>query len=221
MKRFAFILTIILSLVFFTTAYALNLKVERRDMKLATQVIVEKQTITDAILADDNRILDDQATSDTVITTVTSFLAQPDVARVVSVTPGGTTADVPAGSVVVSGTNLFGSSISENITLTANQSLIQHGTTAFLTVTSVVFPIQDGTNSTYDVGVSNTLGVKRCMDNAGSYLKSNFDGVHDSTRGTVIADSSLVEKNTFESNGTLDGVKDIELYFFQTFRCLP
>ena len=85
-------------------------------MKLATQVIVEKQTITDAILADDNRILDDQATSDSVTTNVTSFLAQPDVARVLSITPGGTTANVPAASLLVTGPNLFGSVVSENFT---------------------------------------------------------------------------------------------------------
>lgn len=206
--------------VFTTDVFAINLNVQRQDMKLATQVLLEKQTITTPVVADPDRILNDQATSASAITTVTSFLAQPDVCRALSVTPGGTTADVPAGDVTIAGTNIHGESISEAITLTANQSSIANGTKAFCSVTSVVFPIQDGASATYDVGVIDVLGLKRCMPNAGSLVFATFDGAYETTRPTCVADADEVEKNTCDINGTLNGSKDVELYFIQNFQCL-
>jgi len=92
---------------------------------------------------------------------------------------------------------------------------------AFASVTSIVFPIQDGPNALYDVGVIDVLGMKRCMNYAGHLLFSTFDGAYESTRATVTADADEVEKNTVDINGTLDGAKDIELFFFQNFRCFP
>lgn len=197
--------------------------VERRsmDLKLPSQVMLELQTITTPVVADVDRLLDDQATSDTVTTTVTSFLAQPDVCRAISVTPGGTTADVPAGDIVVTGTNFFGDTITENLTLTANQSTIASGSKAFCSVTSIVFPIQDGTDATYDFGVLDKLGLKRCIDDAGSVAWASLAGAFETTDPTVVADADEIEKNTIDINGTLDGTKNVKVYFVQNFRCKP
>jgi hypothetical protein len=203
------------------TASAINLSVSRRDMKLATQQLIEKQTISDPVVADDNRILDDQTTSDSAITTATTFLAQPDVARALSITPGSTTADVPAGDITVTGTDILGASLTETFTLIANQSTVSSGTKAFKTVTSIAFPIQDGAGATYDVGVLDVLGLKRCMAQAGHVLFTTLDGAYETTRPTVTADVDEVEKNTVNINGTLTGAKDVEVFFLQNFRCFP
>ena len=64
-----------------------------------------RQKISNPIAALATRLKTAQATSNSVTTTVTSFTAQPDVPRIVSVTPGGTTNDVPAGDVTVNGKN--------------------------------------------------------------------------------------------------------------------
>jgi hypothetical protein len=207
--------------MFCMSAFAININVSRQDMKLATQAMIEHQSITTPILADVDRVLNDQATSASVTTTVSTFLAQPDVPRNITITPGGTTADVPAGDIVISGTNFYGKAITESITLTANQSTIASGLKAFKTVTSVVFPIQDGAGATYDVGVGDVLGLKRCMANVGAVAWAVFDGAFEATRPTCVADVDEVEKNTCDINGTLNGSKTVEIYFVQNFRCSP
>jgi hypothetical protein len=204
-----------------STAFAVNLRVERRDMKLASQQLIEKQTISGPEVADADQYLDDQASSDSVATTVTSFLAQADVCRNVTVTPGGTTASVPAGDVEVTGTNFFGQVITESITIAENGSSLVSGAKAFCTVTQIVIPVQDGAGATYDIGVGDVLGLKRCMDSAGHVVMAVFDGAYEGTRPTCIADADEIEKNTCDINGTLNGAKDVEIFFIQNFRCLP
>jgi len=190
-----------------------------RNLKLPTQVLIEKQTLTTPVVADPNRILSAQATSSSVTTTVTTFLAQPDVCRGLSITPGGTTADVPAGDIDVTGLNIRGRGITEAFTLTANQSTIENGLKAFCSVSKIVFPIQDGGSATYDFGVLDTLGLKRCMDFAGHLVFTVFDGAFETTRATCVADADEVEKNTCDPDGTLDGAKDVQYFFLQNFRC--
>ena len=203
------------------TAFAI-VKPLRRDIKPASQVMLEKQTITDAVIADPNRLLSVQTTSSSVTTTVTSFLAQPDVGRALSITPGSTTADVPAGDIVITGVDMNNNTMSETFTLAANESSIQNGTLAFLSVTSILFPVQDGAGeATYDIGVIDVLGLKRCMFNAGQVAWTVFDGAFETTRAVAVSDNDEIEKNTINFNGTLDGAKDGEVYFLQTFECLP
>lgn len=222
MRTNTLFLTCIIMLFFsINSAFGINLRVERRDMKLATQVLVELQTMSTPIVGDASALKNDQATSSGAITTVTSFLIQPDVCRTITITSGGVTADVPADDVVVNGTNAIGVVISESITFAANEAATKTGSKAFCTVSSIVFPIQDGAGATYDIGQSDKLGLKRCMDNSGKISWTSFDGVFEGTRPTITFDVDEVEKNTVDINGTLDGSKDVEVYFIQNFRCLP
>lgn len=208
--------------VFLTaTATAQNINVQRRDMKLASQQLMEKQTITNPVVADVDRILDGQATSSSVVTTVTTFLAQPDVCRNVTLTTGGTTADVAAGNVTISGTNIFGQAITENLAVTANLAGSVAGLKAFCTVTSVSIPIQDGAAATYDIGVGDVLGLHRCMNSAGHVVFAVFNNAYEATRPTCVAHATQVENNTCDINGTLDGSKTAEIFFVQNFRCFP
>lgn len=216
-KLFAFLFVF----MFCMTAFGLNINVSRQDMKLATQAMIEHQTITTPIVALTTRLKSAQATSASVTTTVSTFLAQPDVPRNITITTGGTTADVNAGDVVVTGTNFFGKAITESIAITENQAGTSSGVKAFKTVTSVVIPIQDGTGALYDIGVGDVLGLKRCMANVGAVAWAVFDGAFEATRPTCVADVDEVEKNTCDINGTLNGAKNVELYFVQNFRCGP
>ena len=109
---------------------------------------------------DPNGILAAEATSASAITTVTTgFLNQPGVARMLTVLPGGVTADVPAGDVTIIGTDIEGNVITEALTFAANATAEQITTMAYKTITSVSFPIQDGAGATYDVGWNDNLGI--------------------------------------------------------------
>ena len=220
MRFLAFTLTFFLLTLFSTMTLATPYQVERRDIKLASQKVIEERSLSAPILADTDRILADQATS-TSETEVTSFLAQPDVCRNITVTPGGTTTDVAAGNVTVTGTNVYGETITEDLAFAADASSATSGAKAFCTVTKVVFPAQDGTGATFDVGVGDVLGLHRCMDAAGHVLFATLGGTYETTRPTCVADVDEVEKNTCDLNGTLDGSKDVEIFFIQNYRCSP
>jgi hypothetical protein len=192
-----------------------------QDVKLPTQAVMEHQTITAPALASATLLKTAQATSSGATTTVTSFSAQPDVPRNITIDPGGTTADVPGGTITVTGTNIFNATITENFTSVENDGTALTGTKAFKTVTSVVFPIQDGLNATYDIGTGSKLGLNRCTANAGAYAWSVFDNAYESTRGTLVSDTNEVEKNVFTPNGTPDDSKNVEIYYVQNYGCFP
>jgi hypothetical protein len=196
-----------------------------QDIKLPTQQVVEKQTISDPAAAGTTDMLSAfaGATSAAAVTR-TTFVAQPDVPRNLVITPGGTTTDVEACTVVVNGTNFFGTAISENFAFLANASTATTGAKAFKTVTSVVFPANcesGGFAATWDMGFGEKLGLKRCMDAAGHLLMSTVAGAYEATRPTVTASATAVESNTADFNGTMNGANDFEAFFFQNFRCNP
>jgi hypothetical protein len=176
---------------------------------------LRRQPWTNAIATSATRLKTAQATSSSVTTTVTSFSAQPDFARKITVTPGGTTADVPAGDVTITGTNIRGEVISDTITFAANASTVGATTKAFKTVTSVLFPIQDGSAATYDIGVNDALGLDRCMSEA-AVIDAYVDGVRETTAATVTYDSTDVSKNTVDTNTALNAARDIVVSFIST-----
>lgn len=182
---------------------------------LTSKGYIRRQSIVNAILADDDRLKNDQASSASVTTTVTTFLAQPDVPRNITITPGGTTASVKAANIVVTGTNIRDEVISENILMTENGSSLVSGLKAFKTVTSISIPAQDGAGATFDIGVGDVLGLDRCMDGDNVILVT-ADGVYETTRPTVVFDTNEVEKNTLNPNVTLDASVDLIVYFIST-----
>lgn len=208
-------------LLFFCLPALAQVDVQRRDLKLPGQVMVEKQTISIPLLANTTRLKALTATSASVTTNISTFLAQPDVPRNITITTGGTTTDCKAATVTVTGTNIFGATITEGLSVTADQAGTSTGAKAFRSISQVSVPAQDGAGCTYSIGVGNALGLKRCMEKAGHLLMSTFNGVYESTRATCVADNDEVEKNTCTINGTLDGAKDVEIFFFQNFGCMP
>ena len=169
-------------------------------------------TAPDDLDADDLLAL--TATSDSVATVLTPT-AQPDFPRSISVTPGGTTADVASGAYTVLGTNIRDEVISEDLTFAANATTLQSTLKAFKTVVSVTCPIQDGADATFSIGFIDRLGLDRIMT-GNEVILATADGVYETTRPTVTFSASDIALNTIDLNTALDSSKDIVAVFVST-----
>lgn len=179
-----------------TDVYGISLK-ELRLGKLALSA-------AEGAAADVDAILDGQASAADKVTTVTKFLAQPPYPRNLTITPGGTTADVKAGSITVTGTNIKNEVISEDFAFLENATAATVGAKAFKSVTSVVIPAQDGAGATFDVGFGDKLGLPFMADE-NTVIQVVVDGVIETTAPTVVFDVDEIEKNTVDLNSALDG----------------
>lgn len=219
--KFIVALTLLLCAQF---AFGVSYNIQRRDQKLASQKSIEQQTFTNPLVADADKLAATHAgATSAAAVTVTSFLAQPDMPRNLEILPGGTTGDVEACTIVVTGTDYYGHTITENFAFLANASTATVGSKAFKTVSSVLFPANCESGSfgaTWDIGTGSKLGLKHCMANAGDFLFSLLNGSKEATAPTMAVSSSAVSGNTATFNGSLDGVNDFVLYFFQNFACI-
>lgn len=217
-------LILVLSL-FSLSASAAPVKRLFQDAKLPTQQLVEKQDITNPAAAGSTQVLSGNAgNTSTAAASATTFVSQPDVSRNLVITPGGTTADVAACSVTVTGTDYFGKALSESFSFLANASTATVGSKAFKTVSQVSFPAncEDSPfTATWSVGFGEKLGLKRCMAQPGHVLMTTIDGAYEATRPTVAANVSQVSQNTVDVNGTMNGASDFEVFFFQNYGCFP
>lgn len=148
--------------------------------------------------------------------THSTFLAQPDFARQISLIPKTNTADVPAGDVTINGTDIDGNVISDALTFTANQSTIEYTDKAFLTVTSVVFPTPDGDTATWDLGFSDALGLEERLQDD-SVLSTLVDGTIESTLPTMVTNSTDKTKNLLNPDTALNASKDVIVYYIYPF----
>lgn len=142
--------------------------------------------------------------------TISTGITNPDVPRVITITPGGTTGDVRAGVVEIHGTNVEGKSISEELALTTNQSSTTTGTKAFKTVDSIDYPPMDGASATLSVGYSNALGVNHALPSNETTVKvfsaTTVGGALTlQSAPTLSLNESNVEKNTVTPATTPDG----------------
>lgn len=196
-----------------------------RDIKPASQVMLESQNFGAPVVTTTNYVKTTYAgPTSTAAVTLTSFTAQPDVPRNLTITPTSTTADIAGCTVVVNGTNYLNGVISEDFVIANNQTTATTGAKAFKTVSSVVFPLnceETAYSATWIIGVGEKLGLKRCMAYAGDWAWSMIDGVYETTRATIVADSNEVEKNTADFNGTMDTSAVFIGRFIQNFACLP
>lgn len=215
-------ITGILLLLFTTSAFAYVVPTYR-DIKPATQAMLEHQRVTAPIVATTNYIKTTYAgPTSAAALTLSSFTHQPDVPRNITITPTGTTGDVENCAIVVNGTNINNHAISETLTFAANDSAAQVSLKAFKTVSSVVWPADcesGGFAATWIIGVGDVLGLKACMAQAGDVGWTVFDGVYEGTRATCVAHASEVANNTCDINGTLNAAKNVDFYFVQNFAC--
>lgn len=192
-----------------------------QDLKLPSQKMIEKQSITNPAAAGTADILSgSDGPSSAAAATVTTFVAQPDVPRNLVITPGGTTGDVESCVITVTGTNIRNKVITETFTFAANASTATTGAKAFKTVSSVAWPANCESGAfaaTWSVGWGEKLGLKTCLDNAGDILFSLLNGAKEATAPTMVADNDEVEKNTADFNGAMNGSNDFVLYFMQNY----
>lgn len=231
----------ILSLIFTMCsflAYAQNVDVQYRLIKPAIdhsagsgsgngQAMLEQQFFTNPAAAGTADIVSGHAgITTTADVSITSFVAQPDLPRNLSMTTAGTAADVGECTVTVSGTDFNSASISEEFTVTENTSVSAVGNKAFRTVTSISIPEECEASPygvTWSVGYGEKLGLKNCLLNAGTWVFSTVAGAYESTRATIAASSSAVSGNTADFNGTMNGSNDFIGYFIQNWAasCFP
>lgn len=183
------------------------------------QAVMEHQLWVAPLLGSATLLKSAAALNNGSATTISTFLAQPDFARNIVLTVGGTAASVAAGTAVVTGTSISGAVISENFAISLNQAGATTGAKAFKSVVSVVFPATTGAGATLSIGSGAKLGLPRCVANAGDYDWSEFGGVFDATRGTLAVSASAMESNTFQSNSALNGSSNVDLFYVQNYGC--
>lgn len=137
----------------------------------------------------------------TSVVTVSSGLTDPDVPRNLTVTPGGTTADILDSVVTVNGTNIEGKAISEQFRFAAAASGAVTGNKAFRTVTSVVIGQQGSANPTFSVGTGNKLGVNHRLFNQNTTVKvytasAAYGALTLQNPPTVVSNEQNLENNT-------------------------
>lgn len=195
------------------------------DIKLPTQQMIEKQSWAAPVTASSTYILsqNDGITS-AAAATVSSFLAQPDFPRNLTLTASGPDYNKQAAcSVVVNGTDYFNHAITESLVLAAGQSTVVTGSRAFRSVTSVVFPSTCESSAytvKYNLGVGTKLGLKRCMKDAGGAFHAAADGVKETTAPTMAAASSVISDNTVITNTAPNSSRNFDMYFAQDYTCL-
>ncbi len=206
-------------------ADASNVKRYFQDAKFPTQKMIEKQTITAPVGASTTYVVSGTAgNTSTAAATLSTFTLQPDVARNLVITPGGSTLAVAACTITVSGTNIFNSAITEDFAFVNDASSATTGAKAFKTITSVSFPAncEDSPfGATWSIGVGEKLGLKDCLDATGDLIQSSTAGTTDGTKATMVVDVDEVEKNTADVTGTMNGSNDITIYYMQNNRCNP
>jgi len=213
---------IILSFVFCVSNVSAKIydRNQGRDIRLPSQHVLESITVEPDAAATNNVLNDNDGDTDGSGATVTTFLVAQDVPRALQITPVSTTADVKAGNVTVTGTNIFGETITENFAFLDNASTATTGTKAFKTVTSIAFPAEDSPyTAQWDVGFTDKIGLDHCMNYAGDVAWATADGVYEGTRPTCVADADEVEKNVCDPNTAANGSVDFTFYFIQNFRC--
>lgn len=207
-----------------SNAWAIQQEIRQRDLKLPTQQMVEKQSISNPSAANSNGVLSGHAgaTSQAAVT-VSSFAGQPDVPRNLVVTPGGTTAHVGDCDLVVIGDDMYGDPLLEVFAFAPAQATAITGSLAFRTVSEIIFPGScetGGAAATWSVGLGEKLGLKRCMDYAHHLFHAGVivGSVGESVGRTVAAGQS-VASSSVDFNASMNGSNDFEVFFFQNFIC--
>src|SRR5690606_22496243 len=118
--------------------------------------------------------------------------------------PGGTTADVAAGNIVVEGLDAAGNEISEDVAIAANATASVTTTRAFASITSITFPQQDGTGATFNVGVTDALGIPYALAH-NTVLAAYLNNAKEGTGPTVTTNAADWTKNLIDLNSALNG----------------
>lgn len=150
--------------------------------------------------------------------TISTGFTQPDVARAISVVvAAGTAADIAAGTIVVTGTNVEGKVITENFVVTADTAATITGAKAFKTITSIAVPVQDGSSTTVGIGTRNLLGLRHRLT-SGATIKvvtqsSTGTRALQAAPTTSAQSTTLVESNTVTPATLPDGTLTFSIHY--------
>jgi hypothetical protein len=135
---------------------------------------------------------------------VTTSITSPDVCRNITATPGGTTANVTAVSVIIAGTDIHGGAITETLpAFSAGAGTAVTGSKAFKTVTSITIP-SNGSAVTTSIGVGSKLGLSKRLSR-NSVLNAYLGGAKEGTAPTVATSATVNASNTVTLNSALNG----------------
>lgn len=143
--------------------------------------------------------------------TITTAITNPDVPRQIVVTPGGTTANVTAVSVTITGTGIYGDVITETLpAFSAGAATAKNSVNAFATVTSISQPAI-GSAVTVSYGTTNALGLPAALSR-NTIVAAFLNGVREGTLPTVVANAAI-SKNLVTLNNSLNGTDVIVDYY--------
>lgn len=154
------------------------------------------------------------AADNSVAINTSTILAQPTCPRNVVATPGGTTANVTAVSVTVTGTDETGATISEVLpAFSAGAGTAKVGNKAFATITNISCPI-NGAAVTLSVGPGAKFGIPhKLARNTVPKGCAFLNNVREATEPTVATDASVLCNNTILLNSAPNGTA-IDVYYF-------
>jgi len=136
-----------------------------------------------------------------------------NVARNITVTQTATGTEDTNGTIVVAGTDLDGTAITE--TLTPNDGAVVAGAKAFLTVTSItgagwVIDAVEGKKDKVKVGFGDLIGLPNKLD-VDTTVCAYLDGVREALAAVTVSDTDLAS-NTIDLTSALNGHEVKVLY---------
>ena len=153
--------------------------------------------------------------------TVDTGFTNPDVPRNITLTFGGTTNDIAAGTYTVYGTNIEGKAIGEDFTVADNQTGTLTGNKAFKTVTSIRQAAADSTGATIAIGYGAKLGLNHRLEPNKTTIVVFQDDAIDGNNPTVQATPSastlhgtVVELNTVTPATTPNGTTFLTIAYW-------
>ena len=132
--------------------------------------------------------------------TLSTFAAQPDIPRSLSVNPAGTI----SGTFAFTGTNAASATITETLTFAAS-STAQETARAFKTVTSCVVTKTGGANSTYTIGIGGKFGLGIMLTDSAQVVAASINNVRESTYPTLTVSSGTLSLNTVDLQSATAG----------------
>ena len=145
---------------------------------------------------------------------VEAFDGELDVPRQVAVVASeGATSIEKDDTVTIYGTNIAGEPISEVLKFAAQQSTAKNTAQAFKTVTKVIIG-ESAVGVKFNVGWTDVLGLPFKLAATEKMALEYGAGALKATPGTFTVDASVLGKNTYAPNTTLDASNTVQLILF-------
>ena len=190
------------------------------------QKMIQYQLITAPVAASAVNILNAFAgpTSAAALLKTNGFLiTAPDFPRNIVVTPGGTTTDIEAFTMMIMGKNILNEVITEDFVFLADATNPVVGLKAFASITSVYWAANaesGGYAATWSIGFGAKFGFRYNLEQAGHVVFTTCAGAYETVRPTVTASLTAICLNTIDFNGTKNGSNNFEIFYVSNYKPL-